>query len=252
MFPFIPILGFQIPSYGLCMTFGFAICCYGSSRRVRALGLSIDDFIILYVSVLGSAIIFGGLFYIFASYSVKELVLLVSNGNWSFLSNIGLVFYGGLFGGATAALLIRRLLKIGVCDLEQCMIPFVPLGHAIGRVGCLLAGCCHGVPYVGRLAVHNRFYPEYMTFFPIQLIEAILNLCLFGVLLGYSPKARRPFLLTSFYLFCYSIIRFVLEYFRGDTVRGIWGCFSTSQWISLFLIICSIVMGIWNLKRKAE
>ena len=123
------------------------------------------------------------------------------------------------------------------------------LGLMCGRVGCLMAGCCHGTPFrcgvrYGGEHVAAGFSPFYsMTrFFPVQIIESIwvggivAAGCLL-VLLEFTPGAA-----LSLYLCAYGAGRFFLEFLRADTDRAyLWG-FSESQWLSL-LLMWAVVVG---------
>ena len=78
----------------------------------------------------------------------------------------------------------------------------------------------------------------------------VLELILFIVLLILYVKKEDAVSITSIYLISYSVIRFLDEYLRGDVVRGIWGPFSTSQWISLAILIGTIIFLIIPKKRQ--
>ena len=151
----------------------------------------------------------------------------------------GFVFYGGLIGALLCALLAKKIHKIDVAALLRSCIFFLPLAHGFGRIGCFLGGCCYGIPYDGWLAVtfpDDVGIPEPLTRFPVQLVESALLICLAIVLfiLAYRGKDRRT---ISIYLIAYAIIRFVLEYLRADAARGSFLFLSTSQWISILIVI---------------
>ena len=76
---------------------------------------------------------------------------------------------------------------------------------------------------------------------PVQLMEAGANLALFIILAVLFFRAADAFRMLGFYLCAYGAIRFVMEMFRGDALRGIW-LLSTSQWIALILIPLGIAM----------
>jgi phosphatidylglycerol:prolipoprotein diacylglycerol transferase len=111
-------------------------------------------------------------------------------------------------------------------------------GHAIGRIGCFLAGCCYGsqcdLPWSMTIeGVHRH---------PVQLYETIYLLA-FGIfILRSSKKVQLQSSIASIYLIYYSLGRFILEYFRGDDIRGVfWLNLSTSQYISVFLLLIGLV-----------
>ena len=118
------------------------------------------------------------------------------------------------------------------------------IGLACGRVGCLMAGCCHGTParcgvHYGQAHVAAGFSPYYggARFIPIQIIEAIwVAAIVFGgswmVLSGYPAGVA-----LSLYICAYGAGRFFFEFLRADTDRAYFKGFSESQWISLLLMV---------------
>ena len=169
----------------------------------------------------------------------------------SFLSAVlaassGMVFYGGLFGAIGGICLFCRIIKEPVRPYLNPLCCTFPLMHAFGRIGCLLGGCCYGIEYHGFLAFqytaehinpgisdHIADFPR----FPVQAVESLLELLLCAVLVRMYLKAQNRRNLVLIYLFAYGIIRFLDEFLRGDTIRGFWGPFSTSQWIALGCVI---------------
>jgi phosphatidylglycerol:prolipoprotein diacylglycerol transferase len=124
--------------------------------------------------------------------------------------------------------------------------------HAIGRIGCFCAGCCYGRAMDPPFGVYFRadsVAPIGVALFPVQLLESVLNFILFIILFGYSRKPRADRQITGLYIACYGVIRFILEFFRGDGERGILWIFSTSQWISLALIPLGLY---WLLKATKK
>ncbi len=247
MYPFIHILNFTIPTYGLCMAIGIFLCGFLIIKKAVKSGFPFEDMLIFEAISLGAAIIGAAALYIFVTYSPKELCAMITSGDFSFLTNGGLVFYGGLLFGTAGALLSARLLKMDIGNLESCVVPYLPLGHAIGRIGCLMAGCCHGFLYRGIFAVWSAAGGS-LTYFPLQAVEAAANLLIMFVLLRYSKTPKRKLDILSAYFLMYSISRFGLEFLRGDEIRGSFLAFSTSQWISLG--ICTGVILFRLLRRR--
>ena len=152
--------------------------------------------------------------------------------------------------------------------------PALPLGHALGRLGCLLNGCCFGRPWDGPLGVtypglladgrlNGPLYvqrqlgvvsPEALTcqpVFPIQLVDAAGNLALCGVLLylGRRGGAWRG-QLFPLYLFLYAPLRFAVEFGRGDYLLLSHGL-TPAQWLCLALFPIAIAWLAWNRRRAA-
>lgn len=95
-----------------------------------------------------------------------------------------------------------------------------------------MTGCCYGIPCNFGFAMVTD--PE-VTRFPIQLVESLCCFVIFVMLLVIEKK-NRSVKLIYVYLISYAMVRFGLEFFRGDAVRGFFMCFSTSQWISLGIL----------------
>lgn len=244
MYPYIKMFRFPVPTYGLCMCIAVFLCAVLAWKRAQTTNLDLNDFIILVAVSMGCGMLGGCFLYILVTYDFTMLCKQIMVGNLSFLKNPGLVFYGGLLGGILGGSITAKILKINVESVESCIIPYIPLGHAIGRIGCLFAGCCYGFPYNGAFAVSTTWDTGHATYFPIQAMEAFFNLLIMAVLLFYTKKKRFKYSVVSFYLIMYSFLRFCLEFFRGDIIRGGFLCFSTSQWISLLLFFLSVVVQI--------
>ncbi|MEE0252855.1 MAG: prolipoprotein diacylglyceryl transferase, partial [Acutalibacteraceae bacterium] len=156
----------------------------------------------------------------------------------------GFVFYGGVIGGFLFALWYCK--KYHIYFLEACDLfaPILPFFHIFGRIGCFLAGCCYGIP-----ASWGFMYPhETFTRLPLPLIEAVCNLVILTTLLLFEKYCSPRGYHLPFYGILYGITRFVLEFFRGDSARGVW-LLSTSQWISIAVVLGSVIWTIWNAKR---
>ncbi len=136
----------------------------------------------------------------------------------------GFVFYGGLAGCIASIYIYCRQYKVDFKNALDLAVPAIPLFHFFGRIGCFTAGCCGGVDG-----------------FPLQLVEAGLNLMIFVAMLIIQNKSILRGKTIYFYLIIYPACRFILEFFRGDPGRGFIWVMSVSQWISLFLFIFSAV-----------
>lgn len=165
-------------------------------------------------------------------YLLVSLPILLNHlDQWITFFISGFVFYGGLFGAATGSYLYCKEFHLNYKEYFDELIPIIPLFHGFARIGCFVSGCCYGmesdfgIPYYSTYAE-----PMYANRIPIQLIEACIEWIIFIVLL-YRKENR-----VINYLSMYAIARFVLEFFRGDTIRGIF-VFSTSQWISIGIIL---------------
>lgn len=161
----------------------------------------------------------------------------------------GYVFYGSLIGAFLLIYLYSRQFKISLERILLYLTPAIPLIHSLGRLGCLSAGCCYGVPceYFGYELNNSLIAPPGIKLFPTQLLESIYCFILFLILLIFFKKINNGYNLISLYVFLYAPFRFFIEFFRGDLHRGLIGTISTSQIISLVLLI---ITGIYFLKNN--
>lgn len=238
MYPYFTIFNYTLPTYGIMMVLGlitaFVICMI----RVKKTGLSTDSLYIIMSFILIGVLVGAKVLYLAVSYSPAELLAEIRNNGIAALMGGGLVYYGGLFGGLLLARPGAKFAEVPLEPYANAMIPAIPFAHAIGRIGCYLAGCCYGQPYNGILAcrymIETADGVTILSAFPIQLVESVFNLILGVVLL---LCAKKKYITVSTYLVAYAMIRLILECFRGDADRGFFGIFSTSQWISILILI---------------
>lgn len=238
MLPFIHIGRLDLPMYGLCMALGITLGFMMAFFRVKARGGDGDSLLLIGASSFAAGLLGAQFTYFLASYGLHRLITEILAGNLSGLENVGLVFYGGLVGALLGAFLVIRLTRLDFMCYCDAAVPCIPLGHAFGRIGCLCAGCCYGVPYSGAGAVRSPLSEAAIDLFPVQAVEALCNFLLFLLLSLYTHRKRRRYTLPL-YLISYGSVRFLLEFLRGDVIRGMVGGLSTSQCISLVLIGCS-------------
>ena len=228
---------FEIRTYGVMVAAAFMISILAASYFAKKEGIKTDI-----ISDIGLIAIAGGII------GARALYVLV--GWKSFFSTHipdifmvwegGLVFYGGLIGAFTGVfiyVLAKKEPFFGIADL---LIPFVALGHSIGRLGCFFNGCCYG----RADNVHGMIFPSIgggVPRLPTQLYESGLNLMNFILLLFlYDKLKQKKGILFFLYVFNYGIIRVIMETFRGDDERGMLFGFSTSTVISYFMIAAGL------------
>ncbi len=209
-----------IYSYGFCAA--LAIICsillvrFLAKRGPYPASRATD---LIFVALAGG-ILGARLFYVaqhWADYEHRFLTIF-------FLQEGGLVWYGGFFGAVLAVELAARLREESALVWADLFSPAISLGHAVGRIGCFLNGCCFGK------ANH-----------PVQLYESFFLAALsFFLFIGYLKK-RRTGTLFGTYLLGYGLIRFFLEFLRGD--QQAYAYFTVPQWISLG----SMGAGLWIL-----
>lgn len=224
-------------SYGamLCLALvaGTALFLRAAARASQDLGAC--------VAVLGSAVAGGFV----GGFSLHGLVMWIHTGSLvQALSTPGLVFFGGAAGAAVAVAIACRLLALRAALLGDLAVPAIAVAHAIGRVGCLLGGCCHGAPYEGSWAVFHLG----MWRHPVPLYESA-GLLVLATMFGLAGRCRVEGVRIASYLSAYCALRLWLETFRGDAVRGVYlgGGVSTSQLIAA----CTLTVLAWFMLHRA-
>lgn len=153
----------------------------------------------------------------------------------SFWTGGGFVFYGGFLGGAFFLLLLKLIKFPLSVKVLWPIVPAICIGHAIGRIGCFLAGCCYGDVTTWWWGVHLHGDDRH----PTQLLETI-GLGFLAFHLFRSKRAKEE--LVGHYLLGYGVLRFFIEILRGDQIRGYWGPLTPSQWISIVLIVAGVLI----------
>ncbi|WP_110929905.1 prolipoprotein diacylglyceryl transferase [Paenibacillus bouchesdurhonensis] len=167
----------------------------------------------------------------------------------------GFVVYGGIIGGILAGYVYCKRKRINFLQCLDLFVPSIALAQGFGRLGCLLAGCCFGKEthhWFGITFHESDFAPNGVKLIPIQIFESVFNFALFFVLIWLARRTRPDGFIASLYLLFYSLGRFVIEFYRGDLIRGNVGILSTSQWIAIivFVVACgSLVMKLIRSKR---
>lgn len=171
-----------------------------------------------------------------ASWVGAKLLFIATQDRWAtselvqasnFWLGGGFVFLGGFLAGAVYAWFVGRIWP--AFSPRTMQFTLVPLlwGHAVGRLGCFLAGCCYGVETRVPWAIHLHGAHRH----PVQLYEA-LGLLGLALVLGRLDRAK----LLPAYLLSYGVLRWLLEWFRGDELRGSVAGQSSSQWVALAMI----------------
>lgn len=255
MYPFINIGNFQFPMYGLCILIGAVLGVSLAMRRAKKTTIDPDDVLYSITYTAIGAILGGKLLYVITAWEHISTNLDFYFGSFAGFREFfsyGFVFYGGLMGGLAVFIPYCIVRKLNLGEMINVIIPSVPLVHGIGRIGCFFAGCCYGMPMDPPWGVYfnSAMAPHGVALFPVQLLEAALNVLLFLFLYNYAKKPRKPGSVLGLYLICYAVERFLLEYLRYDEIRGFLFGISTSQFISLVLIPIGLALVFLKFEEK--
>lgn len=268
------IRDFFVGTYGILIVVGLVAGLALMLRRARQLGLPTDffydlTFVVMVSGFIGARILFIliNLKYIWGEEFGAGLMGLI-------FAREGFVFMGGFVGAIAASIWFIRRRNMPLWDTADIVAPSLAVGHAFGRIGCFLAGCCYGGvcepgSFWSRFAVsfprvlNDKGEPvlsfawsdqvrrgliepsavQSLPLIPTQLLESAVNFTICGLLLLLWRRRRFSGHIFLMYLFFYGTARFGLEYLRGDLVRGVYfgGRISTSQIFSLAAIAAGVI-----------
>lgn len=240
-----------IHGYGVMSAIGIISAYLTAEKRAKNKGMDSEKIFGLVISCLIFGYAASKLLYMLTILpeimANPEQILQHLSGGW--------VVFGGILGGILGGYLYCRWQKLSVLDYFDTALPAVALAQGFGRIGCFFAGCCYGAPtdsWIGITFTNSDFAPNGIPLIPTQLISSALDFLLFFFLIWYDKnKQKRSGETTILYLILYSAGRFVLEFFRGDAVRGSVGVLSTSQFIGLGTLAAGVILYLVRRKGAA-
>ena len=240
---------FTIYGYGLMIAIGILAAYFTGEYRAKKRKLPYEHVFYLVVWC-----VVGGFLGAKILYWITEWKSIVEDPG--FLRDTltdGFVVFGGIIGGIFTAYVYCKVEKLSFLKFFDTLMPSVALAQGFGRIGCLLAGCCYGRETDSALAItfqNSDFAPNHVALIPTQIYSSILDFAHFFVLLYISHHKKKDGQVAACYLIFYSIGRFILEFFRGDLIRGSVGGLSTSQFISLFILAAGLVIIVGRSKKN--
>lgn len=249
MYPVIHIFGLELYSFNVCIILAIVVAMLVFIYRTKGIfELTVQDTLIAIFGADIPFVLLGAVLHnkIVYAHSFEEFC----NSLWK---NTGIAFLGGFIGGLIGFLLLFHFMmknRIAIKLVMDNVVPSLVLGHAIGRIGCFLGGCCYGKPFFigvsyGKSSLAYRTYGD-ATLFPSQLVEAGI---LFIMFLVFSKIKSRQ---TELYLLSYSVVRFLLEFLRGDSRGNAIGIFSPAQMICIAMFLVGMGISIWNNGKVKE
>jgi len=124
----------------------------------------------------------------------------------------GLSWFGGLILGAAAGIAYIKYKKLPLLKVLDLMSPFVALSQSIGRIGCLLNGCCFG-----KESAYGLYFPVHgKVLIPTQMYSSLTLLFIFIILRTLQERPHKQGYVFLTYLALYSVARFFIEFWRAD------------------------------------
>lgn len=211
------IFGLSIYWYGILAAIGFLTGFWTASRRAGRENLSKESIMNLAPWIIFGAIIGARLFYVFnywdEEFAGRPLHRIITIGRH------GLVFYGGLVGSSLGTIIYCWKNRLPLWKVADVMAPSIALGHAFGRIGCFMTGCCWGrgctLPWAVTFPPGGNA-PSHMPIHPVQIYESLLNFAFFGLLVWWHKRKKFDGQVFCIYLLGYALLRAFTETFRGD------------------------------------
>lgn len=240
-----------IHTYGVLVAAGFLLGLALAVKQAKREGVPPERILDIGFYVLLSAIIGSRLLFVAINaghYAEHPLdIIKIWEG--------GLVFYGGLILAVPVAIAYMRKHRLDAGTVTDIFAPSLAIGHAAGRLGCFSAGCCHGKPADVAWAV-TFFDPESIAvtgipLHPTQLYESLGEFLNFLVLIALRRRQSFKGQLFWTYIFLYSFLRFVVEFYRGDAARGyLVAGISVSQGISIVMGLTAMAVIVNKIRNK--
>ena len=241
MFPELFKIGpITIYSYGVMMALGIIMAMLLALYRGKRRGFDLD--VITDISFYG---ILGGIIGAKLLYFITEAQSIIKRpGAILDMLSGGFVVYGAILGGIAGGYIYCRVKKINFLEHFDLLVPSLALAQGIGRIGCLLAGCCYGAEtnsFIGIVFSRSSYAPNGIKIYPTQIISSLGDFLITIILLVFAKTQRKNGQVAGLYMVLYSIGRFFIEFLRDDP-RGKIGMLSTSQFICIFILIGGIIM----------
>ena len=230
---------FALHTYGLFVAAGFLLGIGWSMREARQRGLNPE-----LVSDLGFYIILGAILGARLLYVLINPTYFWHNPQEIFMFwKGGLVFSGGAILATIFAMVFLRIKQQDPWVWMDTLAPGIGLGEAIGRIGCLAAGCCYGavcdLPWAITFFNPDSLAPLHVPLHPTQLYHSLAGLACFAVTLAAKGRTRASGQLMGIFLVLFGSFRYVIELFRAD-YRGDFGPISVTQFIALGAVALGI------------
>ena len=238
-------------TYGLLIAIGFLLGLSVMKTTLAPLGLHGDvvdrlSVLILLAGLLGARIMF---------FAVDGFVGLRADPLVFFrIWEGGLAFYGGVCASLIAIAVFARRRKIPLLKLCDALVPPLLIAHALGRLGCLAAGCCYGKPageWPGITFTNpESLAPRYIPLIPTQPMESAALLALFGFSMMIFRRDAITGRLSAFYLCGYAVVRFLMEFLRGDDRGQFVLGLSPSQLVAVVMLAAGV--GVFFYGKKID
>lgn len=243
MYPIVTIFGKEFSMYAIMAIIGLLTAGFVFCRQIKKNGGDESD-ATLFILPIGLGMLIGGSLL----YAITNITLFSLFSEVNCLKDFfevfgtvfgGSVFYGGLFGAILFGIAYIKIFKLPKELYTDSSALFAPLFHGFARIGCFLGGCCYGIEASFGFCANGNEYTliGVVRRFPVQLFEALLNFIIALIIYLLLKRGKLKGKLFYVYLILYAFVRFFDEFLRGDEIRGFILGISTSQFISMLILL---------------
>lgn len=244
MHPIICNIGpFSVYSYGFMLVLAFSVSSWLACQEAKRQHIDPETIFNLLFEVFIFGVIGARIFYVIenSGYYFKNPLEIIM------LQYGGLSWFGGLILGAVSGIIYLWKKKLGVYSTLDLVVPFIALGQAFGRIGCLLNGCCFGK----ESAYGIYFEVHKLVLVPTQIYSAAILVFIFIILRLLQNRPRPAGMIFFVYLFLYSVKRFFIEFWRADN-PVVFSGLTLFQILSVLVFGFSLINIILTLKRNTR
>jgi phosphatidylglycerol---prolipoprotein diacylglyceryl transferase len=208
------IFGFPVHSYGVMIVIAFLVGVWLARRRAARFGLEaqkLTDGLIacLIIGIIGARV----------AYILQELPYYLKNPRELVtLQMAGVTSFGAIFAGMIFLYYWAKRRQVSPLTVFDCIGPPFLVANAIGRVGCLLNGCCYGGVCSATLPWKIRVAEDLGNWHhPAQIYDSLLNLIALAIIIPLERRNTAKGQTMAMALAGYGLSRFIYEIWRGGT-----------------------------------
>lgn len=248
---------FRPPTFGALVALSFSVAYFLALFNATTVGLDPRHIENLFLVIFACSVIGSRLFHV--AFEEPAFYWEHPEKIFAFWEG-GYTFYGAVLLGLLGIYIYSQRKKISYLECMDICSTSTALGLAIGRVGCFFAGCCWGkechLPWAVRFTNPEAFNTTHgVPVHPTQLYEAFGAALIFLICQKLIPKRKYNGQVFFISISLYAILRFIVEYFRGDAYRGFVfeGYLSYSQLVSVVILpFALIAMQIYSKQSKSK
>jgi phosphatidylglycerol:prolipoprotein diacylglycerol transferase len=250
---------FTAYTYGVLVATGVLVGLWYARRQAPRAGLDPDRIWNLGIYMVLAALFLAKAWLVFGAWDYYSAHLREIFSITTFQS--GGIFYGGIVGAILTIVLYTYFQRMPILSVLDTFAAALPLGHALGRLGCFAAGCCYGKPTSHLWGVTFRDpsaellagTPLGVRLHPTQLYEAGAEFLNFIFLVWLGNRQRFQGQMLGAYFMLYGLERGTIEFFRGDPGRTMMfhGSVSLMQVVSVGLVLTGAFLW-WRGLRGAS